>query len=131
VVGGVWKKCEKLKKKKKKKVVKIFWTEILEVGLRVLKKVAKYSGQPRPETNFSVCPWGGAKFISSPWAQKWLATALTVMRQLHDTSYPGFKQQPTDGTINPASIANSRLRVAPPLDDAVNRTRSPPASLQR
>jgi hypothetical protein len=80
------KKCEKSLKKKKKKV-KIFWTEILEVGLRVLKKVAKYySGQPRPETNFSdfsVRPWGGgAKFISSPWAQKWLATALYLFNQV-------------------------------------------------
>jgi hypothetical protein len=51
------KKCEKLLKKKRSS--KFFWTEILEVGLRVLKKVAKYSGQPRPETNFSVRPWGG------------------------------------------------------------------------
>jgi hypothetical protein len=54
------KKCEKLQKKKKRSS-KFFSTEILEVGLRVLKKVAKYSGQPRPETNFSVRPWGGRK----------------------------------------------------------------------
>jgi hypothetical protein len=58
VVGGVWKKCEKLLKKKKRSS-KFFRTEILEVGLRPKKKVAKYSGQPRPETNFSVRPWGG------------------------------------------------------------------------
>jgi hypothetical protein len=73
-------KCEKLLKKKKK-VVKIFSDgNFLEVGLRPKKKkVAKYSGPP-PETNFSLRPLGGggAKFISSPWAQKWLATALVI-----------------------------------------------------
>jgi hypothetical protein len=60
VVGGVWKKCEKLLKKKKK-VVKILSDGNLEVGLRPKEKVAKYSGQPRPETNFSVRPCGGAQ----------------------------------------------------------------------
>jgi hypothetical protein len=43
VVGGVWKKCEKLLKKK-------------GCGLRPKKKVAKYSGQPPAETNFSLRP---------------------------------------------------------------------------
>jgi hypothetical protein len=41
LVGGVWKKCEKLLK----------------------KKVAKYSGQPPPETNFSLRPSGGGRKI--------------------------------------------------------------------
>jgi hypothetical protein len=77
VVGGVWKKCEKLLKKKKKRSSKFFRTGILEVGLCLKKKVAKYSGQPPPPKLISPYALGrGAKFISSPWAQKWLATAL-------------------------------------------------------
>jgi hypothetical protein len=90
VVGG-----EKLLKKKRSS--KFFRMEILEVGLRLKKKVAKYSGQPRPETNFSVHPWGGgAKFISSPWAQKWLATALIV--HLYSRQ-PGFKHPSCRGHV--------------------------------
>jgi hypothetical protein len=46
VVGGVWKKCEKLLKKKSRQ--NFLRTGILEVGLRPKKKVAKYSGQPPP-----------------------------------------------------------------------------------
>jgi hypothetical protein len=74
VVSGVWKKCENLQKKK---VVKFFRTGILEGGLRPKKKKGRQIFRPAPpETNFSLRPCGGAKFISSPWAQKWLATAL-------------------------------------------------------
>jgi hypothetical protein len=74
----VGKNVEKLVKKKEKRWLKYFGRKFWRL-VCVLKKVAKYSGQPRPETNFSARPWGGgAKFISSPWAQKWLATALTM-----------------------------------------------------
>jgi hypothetical protein len=60
-----WVACGKNVKKlvKKKRSSKFFWTEILEVGLRPKKKVAKYSGQSRPETNFSVRPSGGGRKI--------------------------------------------------------------------
>jgi hypothetical protein len=70
----------------------------LEVGLRPKKKVAKYSGQPRPETNFSVRPWGGAKFISSPWAQKWLATALLEPVVKQNENQKGHLSKESDHT---------------------------------
>jgi hypothetical protein len=66
VVGGVWKKCEKLLKKKKKKSRQNFSDGNFWRLVCVLKKkVAKYS----PEL-ISPYALGGAKFISSPWAQK-------------------------------------------------------------
>jgi hypothetical protein len=67
---GGWRVEKNLKSYlKKKRSSKFFRTGILEVGLRT--------------------PWGGgggAKFISSPWAQKWLATALA--HALPYTSFP-------------------------------------------
>jgi hypothetical protein len=67
----VWKKCEKLlEKQRSSKFIRFFLTGILEGGLR-----PKYAGQPRPKV-ISPYALGGAKFISSPWAHKWLATAL-------------------------------------------------------
>jgi hypothetical protein len=60
VGGGVWKKCEKLLKKKKGR--QNFLDGNFGGWSACAKKRSpniKYSGQPRPETNFSVCPWGG------------------------------------------------------------------------
>jgi hypothetical protein len=75
VVGGVWKKCEKLLKKKKGRqnfFGRKFWRLVC-----VLKK--RSPNIPASRAPKLISPYalgGGAKFISSPWAQKWLATAL-------------------------------------------------------
>jgi hypothetical protein len=73
VVGGVWKKCEKLLKKKKRSS-KFFRMEILRL-VCVLKWSPNIPASRAPKL-ISPYALGGAKFISSPWAQKWLATAL-------------------------------------------------------
>jgi hypothetical protein len=73
VVGGVWKKCEKLPKKGRQN---IFGREFWRLVWVLKKRSPKYSGQPPAKLISLYALAGGAKFISSPWAHKWLATAL-------------------------------------------------------
>jgi hypothetical protein len=75
VVSGVWKKCENLLKKKGRQIFSDgkFWRVVC-----VVKKGRHIFRSAPLETNFPYALGGGAKFISSPWAQKWLATALAA-----------------------------------------------------
>jgi hypothetical protein len=71
-VGVACGKCEKLLKKKRSS--KFFRTGMV----CVLKKRSPNIPASPPNLISPYAPWGGgAKFISSPWAQKWLATALS------------------------------------------------------
>jgi hypothetical protein len=56
VVGGVWKKCEKLLKKGRQN---FFGREFWRLVCVLKKKVAKYSGQPAPPKVISPYALGG------------------------------------------------------------------------
>jgi hypothetical protein len=81
VGGGVWKKCEKLLKKKKKSRQNFLDGNFGGWSACAKKRSPNIPASRAPKliSPYALGGGVGAKFISSPWAQKWLATALCRM----------------------------------------------------